>query len=237
MRQILYIALILIVAMAHLAACNKYKETENDLRGNNYIAGVALIKNDYSANGILTPLPNLKVQIGYTADTPTSNYFYSVNSDSNGIFIFSNLRDNVPYIIFATDTASGISFYGWLTNTLLSDKAPITDDTLTLVADSLHQNGFVYTVTDSIGDVINNCTVCVFDNPDLFTLNNDSCAGYIFDLTTNTFGKASEFNVNPGTYMTQFKATFGTYKLSAADTIHVQTTGIVRDTIKVIFSQ
>jgi hypothetical protein len=235
MKRIPYIVLTVILAL-NLASCNKYKQTENDLRGNNYIAGIVFLRNDYSANGILTPLPKFKVQIGYAADTPTSNYFYSVNTDTNGIFIFTNLRNNTPYIIFATDTLNKISFYGLVSNTLLQDKNPVTNDTLILEADTLHQNGFVYTVTDTAGNVINNCMVCVFDNPILFMQNDDACSGYIFDLTTNTFGKASQFNINPGIYMTQFKVIFGTHIFTAADTINVKTAGIVRDTIKAILN-
>ncbi len=67
--------------------------------------------------------------------------------------------------MYALDTMSGITFYGQKYDTLHDDKQPITDDTLIVAVDSLHQNGFIYTVTDSAGNIISGCLVCVFSAP------------------------------------------------------------------------
>ncbi len=49
------------VLVCMLVSCKKYSHTTDDLKGNNYIAGIAYMYDDYSINGTLTPMTNLKV--------------------------------------------------------------------------------------------------------------------------------------------------------------------------------
>jgi hypothetical protein len=211
-RSILY-SILLTVSL--FTSCNKYSQTRTDISGNNYIAGIAYLLNDYSTNSLLTPLSNHIIQIKDTTEVPSPDYFYSVPSDSNGHFIFPDLRSGIVYTVFALDTLSGISFYGSIKVLLRNDTIPVNDTTLILSPDSAQQNGFIYTVTDSTGDIIANCQLCVYSSPLLF--DQDSCSGAIFNLTTNTFGMASQFTVFPATYMTQAMATFGNYTLTGQD--------------------
>jgi len=217
-------------AMSLLASCNKYAQTKNDLRGNNYISGIVYLENDYSTNGLLTPLINHFVQIKDTTELSSPDYLYAVKTDSNGYFIFQNLRNAVSYTVFATDTLSGVSYYGNLIVVLSNDTAPKNNAVLVLTPDSAQQNGFIYTVMDSAHDIIANCQVCVFSSPLLF--NQDSCSGAIFNLKTNSFGLASQFSISPGTYMTQATAIFGKDTLRGQDSsLIIPFIGTKKDTI------
>jgi hypothetical protein len=213
-----------------LHSCVKYSQTRNDLKGNSYIAGVAYLQNDYGTNSLLTPLTQHIIQIKDTTEVPSPGYFYSVNSDTNGYFIFPNLRGGVVYIVFATDTISGISFYGSIKVLIPNDSLAKNDATLILTPDSAQQNGFIYTVTDSSKDIIANCQLCVYSSPLLF--GQDTCSGAIFNLTTNTFGMASQFSVLPATYMTRATSTFGNITLTGQDTsLIIPLIGTIKHTI------
>jgi len=84
-------------------SCKKYNNTGNDLAGNNYIAGTVYLYNDYSENGLLTLLPSQTIKITSADMVSFPNFIYSVNSDSSGGFIFSNLSKDTSYTIFAQD--------------------------------------------------------------------------------------------------------------------------------------
>lgn len=223
----------LIILLLPVFSCKKYYQTGNDLSGNNYISGTAYLYNDYSANGIYTPLVNHSIDIQYSSGPAIPNYLYTVNSDSNGNFIFPNLANNVPYTIFAQDTVSGIQFFGAILDTLKNDKNPIVNAVLTLKLDSIHQNGIIYTVTDSSGNIITGCSICVYSSPLLAAqgMALDSCLGCTFQMLTNTFGKASQFNVPAGHFTTVLFAKFDSIVLTGDTVLTIPTFGIVRDTV------
>jgi hypothetical protein len=236
MKKMFHIGLLFFVILLLLTGCKKYDNTNHDLSGNNYIGGTAYLYNDYSANGIQTPLTNQLVKISDSTELPPPNFLYTVTTDSNGGFVFPNLRNGIAYTVFAWDTLSGMQFYGAATNTLLNDLTPIPNVVLNLSLDSLHQNGFVYTVTDSSGNVINGCSVWVFSSPllagQMDTIPGDSCEGCNFSVVTNGFGKAFQVNLAQATYITLFRDWVGHFTLSGEDSaLIIPQFGIVRKTI------
>ncbi len=56
--------------------------------------------------------------------------------------------------------------------------------------------------------------------------------GAIYKLTTNTFGKVSQFGVNPETYLTRAGVMFGMVTLAGqAPPLVIKSVGVIRDTI------
>ena len=233
MKRVFYIGFFLGILLQ--PQCKKYQNTDHDVSGNNYMAGTVYLYNDYSADGLQTQLTGQTVRIVDTTELQPPNFQYTVTSDTNGGFVFNNLRNGVPYTIFALDTLSGIKFYGAQTNTLTNDQTPINNIVLNLSIDSIHQNGVVYTVTDSTGNLIPNCSVWIFSSPTLAaqmaTITGDSCEGCNFTLTTNPFGKAFQVNMAPVTYITLFRYPVGNLVLSGQDTLTLQQFGIDRKSV------
>ena len=231
MKKEKFTILCLFILFFSIRSCQKYKQTADDASGNNYIAGIAYTYNDFSADGLLKPLTNAVIKIAYTQDRSLPNYINSVKTDSSGGFIFSNLKDGVSYTIFAQDSISGVEFYGSIINTLVNDQHPIDSASLILYVDSIHQNGFIYTATDSLGNILSGVNVWVFSSPLLedssFAV--DSCYGCLFNLTTNYFGKVSEFNIAPENYKTIFFAKYDNITFKGLDSnLVIPDFGIVR---------
>lgn len=215
--------------------CRKYDTNAHDLSGNNYIGGVAFLYNDVSVNGALTPLAKMPIKVAY-ASQPFPNFLFAVSSDSAGGFLLPNLRNGVAYTIFAQDSVGGVKYYGSLNYTLTNDDSPVQDAQLILYVDSLQQNGFIYTVTDVGGNPIKGDTVLIYSSPVLAAVPKaqDTCLGCSLLLTTNLYGKASQFNLPAGNYIAYFHAIFGLIELKGADNnLQIGTARIVRRTVQV----
>ena len=126
----------------------------------------------------------------------------------------------------ATDSVAGLQYKAFTTTTLNGNR---DTSTLILYADSTVQNGLAITVTDSTNAIIGNCTCCVYNSA--YLAQQDSCSGSLFQLVTNTFGKAAAFNIHATTYYTHCQAKFGNIVLKGIDTTVVDKARIKKRTI------
>jgi hypothetical protein len=205
MKRDIYIWFYLLVFLLGLTGCSKYQDTPHDLSGNNYIGGTVNLYNDYSADGLITPLVNQAVMVT-DASLPPPNFLFSVYSDSSGGFVLPNLRNGVMYTIFSYDTIGGVLFSDTLQRMLTNDETPIQGVQLNLSVNTAQQNGIVFTVVDAQGNVVPGDTVLVYSSALLASYPGatDTCEGCNVQVVTNAVGKASTFNLAAGPYTAYF---------------------------------
>jgi hypothetical protein len=229
---------ILLVSIFGIASCTKFKQTSDDLSGNNYIAGTATIINSYSTNGVVQPFANGEVYIRYTNSLPIPNFLSSVLTDSSGGFIFQNLKDKIPYTIYAYDSTNGIIFFDSSGNLALADdQHPIDNATLQLDLAQAGQNGVVYAVTDSLNNLVDSCNVWMFTIPSFAGDfgENGSAIGSNFTTQSNGFGLASEFNIPAVSYTVIFyDSLYPGVILTGHDQLQMPAAGIVRKTVQLV---
>lgn len=204
--------------------CDKYKDSGDDLSGELYFRGRAFVANDRFNNEIKA-LSGKTIRVGYAIDS-TINYLFTTTSDSDGYFLFENLKKDQPYIFFGEYEEDGTKLTGRL-DTVFSASV---DSSRLIFRLSNQQNGVIYTVSDVSGGYVNNANVCFFTSG---VGANEDCLNHSYQTTSNTYGKASIFNIPPSTYHVFFKAKFGTLTLKATDVITIGTTGIIRKNIVV----
>lgn len=212
-----------------LTCCNKYNKAPNDLGGSLYISGRAFELNNYAMDSLYTPLANHLIEIKSLND-PTSNFIYSTYSDSSGNFTFTNITMDSSYQVLATDTMNNIQFSGSLNFSVVN--ASIGNVVLVLLVDTTLQNGFVYTATDSLTNIIPGVRLCVVANPVIAMIDTDTtCLGDIFQGMTNSFGKVSDFNMHAATYSAIFYGYFNGITYKATRTLTINPVGVFRDTV------
>jgi hypothetical protein len=236
MKRIIHTICFQSLLLVLLAGCRKYDDTVHDLSGNNYIAGTVNLYNDYSADGLTTPLINQPVMVT-DASLPVPNFLFSVYSDSSGGFVLPNLRDRVLYTVFSYDSVGGILFSDTLQYILQNDETPVQTAMLNLTVDQTMQNGFVFTVLDIQGNPVPGDTVLIYSSALLAgnPIAADTCVDCNLLLTTNTFGKASAFNLASGPYIAYFilRLDISNINWSATFPFTLGTTKVVRESITV----
>lgn len=95
---------------------------------------------------------------------------------------------------------------------------------LRLVPYATRRNGFELQVVDRLNSPLANSTVCVFNSAVLARV--DTCAGSIQQLTTNTDGLASAYNLTPRKYYFRVRGAYGRLVLRGYDSLVVAPTGV-----------
>jgi|GEM_PF-4509086 len=192
MKISLYFFAILSLFVA--AGCDK--DHADDLKGEKSLAGRLMHKNAYTGKDHDLPLGGKKVFIAYNPSDQL-NYIYSVVTDAQGYFRFTNLEEKRAYDIFYADSIGGLKYHASVTR-----KPGI--DTLYLLAtpDMAVQNGLAIIVQDSAGSNIQGVDAYVYDSYEIFKA--DSAAGTTtgakHKFASNEYGRDAWFNIAPATY-------------------------------------
>jgi hypothetical protein len=217
---------IILLSILLLYSCNRYRELEDQDTGPNYIRGRIFYINDIIGDSLPKPLPLKEVLLSQKGDT-SGNYIFSVNTDSDGYFLFNNIQKNKEYSINVTSVIDNIIYYGER-----EIKTDYSIDTLSIIAIPFQQrqNGYIYTLKDTLGGLLPNTKACIFSSFVLAKL--DTCAGSSWtDNPANAFGKISHLNIPATSYIVIFRGGNDSIRLKARDTITVPTEGIIRKTV------
>lgn len=189
-------------------------EKKGDFSGSGYLRGRLVYTDSLTGNGTAVGLAGKSVKLA-AEGSDTLNYKYSVVTDKDGYFSFTNLAD-MKYDLFFRDTLGTAMLLAF------DSRKPATDAFLFRARhDGTRQNGIYVEVTDNQGNPLGNSSVCVFNNPLL--AQTDTCAGSIFQLQTDAQGRAVKYGIPAGDYYTAAK-----FKINA-----VLYKGLVHDKVKV----
>lgn len=202
---------------AFFAGC---KSVVDDFGGEGRLRGRLLYADPYAGNGALLPLANRSVKLALSPSDQL-NFKYSTQTDQDGYFQFENLPAR-SYDVFFSDTVGQRPTVATKTGLLPTDQS----FELRAAYDSLGQNGLFVTVRDSRGDALGNARICVFNNATLARA--DTCAGSSFQLTTDAVGRAVAYGLPAGKYYLLSKATLGSTRVRAFDSVTVTARGVAR---------
>lgn len=187
------IVLYIILIFAIIAGCSKFRDMKetDDLKDGAYIRGRLFLVDSLTQTGPASPLGNKKLTISYADSQDTLNYLYETTTSADGYFTFPNLRTDKVYRIRYQEKLGGILFS--------ADQNATTADTVRLFARVAltGQTGIHLVLNDSTGPVRGG-TICVFASS--FQFNSNNCSQATYSLVTDTFGRASKFNIPPGKY-------------------------------------
>ncbi|HEY0065738.1 MAG TPA: hypothetical protein VGB46_00195 [Flavisolibacter sp.] len=218
------IVLYTILLFAIIAGCSKFRDMKgtDDFKDGAYIRGRLFLVDSLTQNGIASPLGNKKLTISYADSQDTLNYLYEVSTSADGYFTFPNLRTDKTYRIRYKETLNGILFS--------ADQNATTADTVRLFARVAltGQTGIHLVLSDSTGPVRGD-TICVFTSS--FQFNSNNCAQATYSLITDTFGRASRFNVPPGKYYFYSTLTVNNHAYEVKDSM-VVTNKVEFDTLR-----
>lgn len=212
MRSFLFISALFIMTCI---SCNK----SDDFKGEGQIRGRLVFSDSYSGDGKSLPLAGRSVKLAMEG-SDTLNYKYSVVTDKEGYFTFTNLEDK-KYDIFFRDTVGGSSFFAF--DSRAPGKAPFL---LEAGNDDTAQNGFFIILKDNQDNPVGNSDICVFNNALL--AQPDSCTGSIFQLHSDSFGRAVKYNLIPGTYYVGSKVSIQNTTYKKMQSIEVRAVGITK---------
>lgn len=219
MRTYLFLPLILIIF-----SCNKFKNFSDDTSGNATIRGRLFIYNPLT--GIYDTLPQGKKTILLSDPTKNSvdNYILKTITDSTGYFVFTNLISSKKYQIYYEEKIGNLIFIAD------SSLLPGNDSLYFLAEPSINKNtGIEYFITDTTKQhgPIPGISICVFTSSQLV---NDSCKGSAYQLVTDVYGRAYQFNLQPGTYYSVIKSNYYRLLSKKIDTIVINE-GVIKKTI------
>jgi hypothetical protein len=156
------------------------------------ISGTMYVKNYYTDS--VLPLINTPVYIG--KDTPvqdTSQFFYSVTTDSRGNFMFYVTQPDSVYKIFASPSIqSSPSFTVRYFGSVRTDSPYIATKTYvdTAYVDTVLQRGINFTIQDTGFQRIAGATVFLYPSKVVATADSSfSGIGIIYSFTTDSRGK------------------------------------------------
>lgn len=198
------------------------KQEADDFNGNGNFAGKLVCLNPNSGELVPKPLANRKVYLAYVP-SDTLNYIYSVTTNNEGYFVFTNADKSRKYDIFFSDTLGTVWYKAVVTET--ADK----DDILLLATpDQARQNGIAATAQDVTGAQIKDVTVSGYDSHDIFVADSiaGTNAGAVFSFATNIYGKNTAYNLRPGVYYLIARKQAGPQILAGYNKTTVGYTGI-----------
>lgn len=210
MRSFLFISALLILTCI---SCNK----GDDFKGEGQIRGRLVFSDSYSGDGKSLPLAGRSVKLAMEG-SDTLNYKYSIVTDKEGYFTFTNLEDK-KYDIFFRDTVGGTSFLAF--DNRMPGEAPFL---LEAHNDDTDQNGFFLVVRDNQNNPVGNSDICVFNNALL--AQPDSCTGSIFQLHSDAFGRVVKYNLIPGIYYVGSRVNIRNTVYKQLQSIEVKAAGI-----------
>jgi hypothetical protein len=208
--KIVSIAILLII---FFCTCNKKKDVQGDLVGDEYIRGRLFLFDTLTRSDFGTFLPEKTVYIRYSDSKDTLNYLFSTKTDKDGYFTFSNLNKDKSYKVYYEEKINNVSYSAERVS-----LPPI--DSLHLNAFiSTKQNGVIYTIEDSSGGRISKATVCIYSNVSLFKPGSCDASNYTLSMDSN--GHAFKFNIPKGTYYATVSTTINNAVMFANDTITI----------------
>jgi hypothetical protein len=192
-------------------ACKKYNDSKDDLSGDLYLRGRVFLFNDVT-NFTYKPFSGKEIKIGYAKDS-MNNFLMKTTSDSNGYFLFENLKRDERYTVFSEYEEGSAKYFARLDTSLQASA----DSSRLIFTASAKQNAVVYIVKDAQGKLVSGTNICMFTS---FVVANDSCAGSTFQFVTDSSGVGKKLNIPATDYIVVFNATFGKLTLKARDTIN-----------------
>ncbi len=187
-------------------SCEKIED--GDLSGSEKVIGRLFINDPLTNLTTDVPQAGKKLTIRYEDSPDPVNYLFSTTSDTNGYFEFANLKENRQYIIKYQETISGTIYEDSVSVTAPNNKVVLTGKVATS-----KQSGVLVEIRDFSGNLLKDATVCVFTSDSNIGYLNGTCDGSIFQLKTNSAGKASLFGLAAGTYYLFATKTFGEVEL------------------------
>ena len=164
------------------------------------ISGTAYVTNLYKDS--IYPLKNTLVFIGYdTTVRDTSDYFYSVPTDSKGNFAFYVTSPDSVYRLFASPVIKSspsfsAGYYG-LVKTVVPYNSTMSYQ-LIVAIDSTSQNGIDFTVLDSHGQAIPGATLILYSSRIVAAADSTFTGkGSIVSLTSDSTGKGLATQLPP----------------------------------------
>lgn len=213
--------IIFVLLVVLMAGCRKYDKSL-------YIRGRAFLTDTIGQNIVQAPAKNKKIMLSENIIDST-NYNYSVTTDSNGYFTFNLLKrrsvDIEKYRVSFGDSINSIFYSG---NTIVSGDQ--NDIVLNIAADFSAQNAIVVTVTDTAGGAVSGASVYLYASAVLAAINDSASALQTFH--SDVRGKIAKFNVPGGNYyLTAFKHTSLIDLRRTAKQIVVPSVGKVNDSL------
>jgi hypothetical protein len=222
MKRSRIIALFFLVG---LLCCNKYNKLPDDANGSDFIRGRLFLYNYVSGNYVVSPLAKKTVTVAYP--NTQSNYIEKTLTDTAGYFIFANMNNTQKYEIKYTDTINGLIVTA---DTIIKPA----QDSLSFVArPSMTANtGFELVFIDNTANrgTIPNVQACVFTSSLLVT---DSCQGSVYQLTSDVYGRVSQFGLRNMIYYILTKSKTASLPYDHVDTINLLQMPFSIDTIRI----
>jgi hypothetical protein len=221
-----YFNILFIISILLIISCHKYATIRSDIGTTNtgLIGGRLALSDNLTGNYDTLPLKNKLVTLSYGGAVSGSNYLFSKTTDSNGYFLFTDLRTDDSYTLSFTDTGANQIVYQ-ATQTLLRAG----NDSLLFLASPVFSdnNGFEYYFTDTTTQPgpIPGVSVSVFTSSVL--VSDTTSLGSAYQLTSDKYGRAYQFHLKPGTYYAVIKTSFPTLKITKHDTLQIKDTGLV----------
>jgi hypothetical protein len=205
-------------------SCSKYKSVNNDLGNsdNGYIRGQLVLYDTLTGVPYEVPQNNKMVTLRYNDSAASLNFLYSVQTDSNGYFVFNDdLPANMTYYLNYTDTGSYSLIY-----TAEASSVTLGTSTLLMIATPSFtlNTGIWYRFVDSVTGVgaIPGVNACIFTSLSLYS--DTSCMGSTYPLTSDQEGRAFVFNLQPGTYYSRISVNYPSLSASKMDVFAVSDT-------------
>jgi hypothetical protein len=198
---------------------------KGDLSGNLDTAGTLFFKPNPELPNDSVPLPGFTLYL-QSSNKVNAGYLYSVQTDSNGKYLFVNLDKHTQYWITASlDTAGLIS----VIDQKVTPGNGMQD--LTFVPNTNGQNGLVLYLVDSLLSPISFDTLLVFKSEQL--ADDLDSTGNIFTLVTDINGYARMYNIDSGEYYFNVKDTLlGNVLLKGRDSTYVSLKNVTNHTMK-----
>ncbi len=201
-----------------MAACRK--DTFDDLSGTETINGIAVLVKTFDAKIDTVPLRNRNIYL--KKSLTDSSFIYSVLTDDNGKFQFTNVS-SAAYTLVAVDTLTSIPYYGSMSASSAGTSI------FRLYPDERAMNGLILTVYDSLSSPVNNATIYRFVNKIFF---DSSFAGGVIDsVKTDNDGRVRYFNLPATNQYFIGKMAFNNRLLIGRKTFAISATGVKKDSL------
>lgn len=217
------------IALFILFLCAIYscKKKKDDFYGEGRFSGLLVYYSPYAGDIIPRPLAGRKVFLSYHP-SDTLNYIYSATTNSDGYFVFTNVRKDTLYDLFFADTIGGQPF-----KAVLSGVAADKDTLLIATPDNEKQNGLSVVATDPAGTKLEKVKILAYTGRDVYLA--DSTAGTntsaVLSFETNKYGYDVKYGIAAIKYYLVAQKQTGSLLYKGYSEAEVSTIGIKQASI------